>query len=60
LPREKLAQLDLKISDFLALRTQLQIVVAQWGDQLDRTPEGKRAGLLESLIPPLSARTTNK
>ena len=55
LAREKLAQLDLKISDLLALRTQLQILVAQWGDQLDRTPHGKRAGLLESLIPPHSS-----
>jgi hypothetical protein len=54
LAKEKLAQLDLKVSDLLALRTQLQILVTQWGDQLDRTPEGKRAGLLESLIPPLS------
>jgi MerR family transcriptional regulator, copper efflux regulator len=48
---EKLAQLDMRISDLLALRTQLQIVVAQWGEQLDRTPEGKRAGLLEGLLP---------
>jgi DNA-binding transcriptional MerR regulator len=55
LATEKLAELNLKISDLLALRTQLQILVAQWGAQLDRTPEGKRAGLLESLIPPFSS-----
>jgi DNA-binding transcriptional MerR regulator len=52
LAREKLGQLNLKISDLLALQCELQIVVARWGDQLDRTPEGKRAGLLDGLIPP--------
>ena len=60
LAREKLAQLDLKISDLQALRIQLQNVVAQWGHQLDRTPEGKRAGLRESLIPHLLERTANQ
>src|SRR5580704_17470591 len=44
---EKLAQLDVRISDLLALRTQSQTVVAQWGGQLDSAPEGKRVGLLE-------------
>jgi MerR family copper efflux transcriptional regulator len=53
LAQEKLAQLDLKISDLQAFRTQLQTVLAQWGEQLDRTPAGKRAGLLEALVPPL-------
>jgi DNA-binding transcriptional MerR regulator len=51
LAKEKLAQLDLKISDLLALRTQLQTVIAQWGAQLDHTPAGKRAGLLEAFVP---------
>jgi hypothetical protein len=47
---EKLAQLDRQISDLVALRSQLRSIVASWGQRLDRTPEGQRAGLLEALL----------
>ncbi len=47
---EKLAQLDRQISELVRLRRQLQSIVVQWAKQLDRTPEGQRAGLLETLI----------
>ena len=51
---EKLAQLDQQISDLVALRGQLRSIVAQWGERLNRTPEGQRAGLLEPLQRPSS------
>jgi DNA-binding transcriptional MerR regulator len=51
---EKLAQLDRQISDLMALRGQLRSIVAQWGERLNRTPEGQRAGLLEALLRPSS------
>lgn len=51
---EKLAKFDRQISDLIALRSQLQSIIAQWGTRLDRTPEGQRAGLLEALIEPPS------
>jgi len=50
----KLAQLDRRISDLVALRGQLQSIVSQWSAALDRTPDGQRAGLLENLILPAS------
>jgi DNA-binding transcriptional MerR regulator len=51
---EKLAQLERQISDLVALRGQLRSIVAQWGERLNRTPEGQRAGLLEALLRPSS------
>jgi DNA-binding transcriptional MerR regulator len=53
---EKLAQLDRQISDLVALRGQLRSIVAQWGERLNRTPEGQRAGLLEALLRPSSGQ----
>ncbi|HXS94049.1 MAG TPA: heavy metal-responsive transcriptional regulator [Candidatus Limnocylindrales bacterium] len=49
---EKLAKFDRQIADLVALRAQLQSLVAEWGRRLDRTPDGQRAGLLEALILP--------
>jgi hypothetical protein len=40
----------------VALRGQLQSIVAQWGERLDRTREGQRAGLLEALLQPSSGQ----
>jgi DNA-binding transcriptional MerR regulator len=53
---DKLAQLDRQISDLIALRGQLRSIVAQWGERLNRTPEGQRAGLLEALLRPSSGQ----
>ena len=53
---EKLAQLDQRISDLVALRSQLRSIVAQWEERLNRTPEGQRAGLLEALLRPSSGQ----
>jgi DNA-binding transcriptional MerR regulator len=53
---EKLGQIDARIADLIALRTQLQSIVAQWGSTLDRTPDGQRAGLLEALLNPPSGK----
>jgi len=38
------------------LRGQLRSIVAQWGERLNRTPEGQRAGLLEALLRPSSGQ----
>ena len=46
----KLSQLDAQISDLLALREDLRIVLKDWDAQIARTPDGKPARLLESLI----------
>jgi DNA-binding transcriptional MerR regulator len=51
---EKLSKIDRQIADLIALRSELQILVAEWGKQLDRIPNGQRAGLLEALIQPSS------
>ena len=57
---EKLAQLDRQIAGLVALRGQLETLVARWGTQLDGTPEGQRAGLLESLIQPAFRKGKNQ
>lgn len=56
LATEKISGLDRQIADLVALRSELQSLVAQWGKQLEATPEGHRAGLLEALIRPPSKK----
>lgn len=51
---EKLARIERQIAEMVAMRDHLQSLVAQWGERLDRTPAGQRAGLLETLIAPPS------
>ena len=46
----KLSQLDMQISDLLGLREDLRIVLKEWDAQIARTPDGKPARLLETLI----------
>jgi DNA-binding transcriptional MerR regulator len=48
----KLAKIDRQIADLVAIRSELSDLVAQWGKQLDATPHGERAGLLEALLRP--------
>jgi len=57
---EKLAQLDRQIDGLVAMRGQLQTIVARWGAELDGIPEGQRAGLLESLIRPAFRKGKNE
>lgn len=57
---EKLAQLDRQIDGLVAMRGQLQTIVARWGAELDGIPEGQRAGLLESLIRPALRKGKNE
>jgi DNA-binding transcriptional MerR regulator len=47
---EKLAQLDQRIAELATLRGQLSGIVTNWGERLDQTPVGQRAGLLEALL----------
>ena len=57
---EKLSKIDRQIAELMALRSELQSLVAGWGEQLDRTPNGQRAGLLEALIQPPSKEENPK
>ncbi len=51
---QKLAALDRRIDDLLALRGQMRQIVAEWETRLGATPHGRPARLLETLIPPPS------
>jgi len=51
---QKLAELDRRINDLVALRGQLQKTVAQWDSRLNSTPGGQPARLLETLLSPPS------
>jgi DNA-binding transcriptional MerR regulator len=46
---DKITALDRQIAELTELRNWLSTTVANWNAQLERTPSGKRAGLLESL-----------
>ncbi|HUA57567.1 MAG TPA: heavy metal-responsive transcriptional regulator [Verrucomicrobiae bacterium] len=50
----KLVEFDRRIAELTALRGRLQSIVDRWETRLSRTPEGRRAGLLEILIQPPS------
>jgi DNA-binding transcriptional MerR regulator len=45
----RLDELNRRIDDLLALRSDLQSLAAEWDDRLGKTPTGKRAHLLETL-----------
>jgi DNA-binding transcriptional MerR regulator len=49
LARKKLQSLKEQIADLIRLRRQMQGVLRSWDRKLARAPQGKRAGLLESL-----------
>jgi DNA-binding transcriptional MerR regulator len=46
---DKITALDRQIAELTELRNWLSATVAKWNRRLERTPTGKRAGLLESL-----------
>jgi DNA-binding transcriptional MerR regulator len=46
---EKVIRLNDQIEDFLAMRHQLQVILADWEARLSQTPDGKPAMLLEYL-----------
>ena len=46
---EKLSKLDERISDLLAMREHLRAVSLDWDGRLSKTPDGRVAGLLDSL-----------
>jgi DNA-binding transcriptional MerR regulator len=60
LAAEKLAQLDQRIDELVTLRGQLRSIMANWGERLDRTPAGQRAGLLEALLQAPSREDNHK
>jgi DNA-binding transcriptional MerR regulator len=45
----KLKDLDRRIDEMLGLRDHLRTLLAEWDDRLQRTPEGQRARLLDTL-----------
>jgi DNA-binding transcriptional MerR regulator len=49
---EKLFKMDEQIGDLVAMRRHLRTVLADWDKRLARTPEGKPARLLETLVVP--------
>jgi len=57
---QKISDLDRQITALVSLRGELANLVGQWGTRLEGTPEGQRAGLLESLIRPQSRRKNSK
>jgi DNA-binding transcriptional MerR regulator len=57
----KIAALERQIAELTELRNWLSTTVANWNARLERTPSGKRAGLLESLaLQDLSANRQSK
>ena len=49
LESDKVIELDTQIQELTELRDSLKQTVSKWKRQLEKTPDGKRAGLLESL-----------
>jgi DNA-binding transcriptional MerR regulator len=47
---EKLARIERELAELAALREQLQALLKAWDRQLEETPDGRQARLLESLI----------
>jgi MerR family copper efflux transcriptional regulator len=45
----KVGQLDAKIDQLIQLRDSLKMTVKEWEGRLKKTPDGNRAGLMESL-----------
>ena len=46
----KLEELNQRLEEMTLLRDQMQAMLQDWDDRLLRTPDGQRAGLLESLL----------
>ena len=46
---EKLTQVEQQITDLAAMRDHLRLVLKDWDDRLNATPDGKQARLLETL-----------
>ena len=57
---EKLAQLEERIAELVALRSELGAIVESWEKRLDRTPPGRQAGLLDALIRPPSGEDNGR
>ena len=57
---EKLAGLDGRIEDLMALRGQMPKLVAEWETRLDVTPDGQPARLLKTLMIPPSRENESK
>jgi DNA-binding transcriptional MerR regulator len=49
---DKLSMLDRRIAELEGLRTHLRTIVEHWQARLEKTPDGQRARLLETLIQP--------
>ncbi len=47
----KLSEIELRLEELTALRDELRATLRDWDAQLQKTPAGRRAGLLESLSP---------
>lgn len=47
---QKLQALEQRLADLSAMRDHLRVVLADWDERLSRTPDGKPARLLETLI----------
>lgn len=47
----KLSEIEVRLDELVALRDELRATLSDWDAQLERTPAGRRAGLLESLSP---------
>ncbi len=45
----KLAEVETRLSELLALRDELRATLSDWDARLSRTKDGERAGLLDSL-----------
>jgi DNA-binding transcriptional MerR regulator len=57
---EKLASIERELADLAALRDQLRVLLKTWDQQLERTPDGQPARLLESLIGAASGHRLTK
>jgi DNA-binding transcriptional MerR regulator len=57
---EKLARIERELTDLAALRDQLRVLLKAWDRQLERTPDGQPARLLESLIGAASGHRLTK
>jgi DNA-binding transcriptional MerR regulator len=57
---EKLARIERELADLAALRDQLRVLLKAWDQQLERTPDGQPARLLESLIGAASGNRLTK
>jgi hypothetical protein len=57
---DKITTLDRQIAELTELRSCLAATLAHWNARLERTPSGKRAGLLESFAEPQQKGTNRE